>query len=409
MDGRYSVMTDHNKNNGVSRRGFMGAAAFSMLAARTAFGADANTKIKAGVIGLGGRGRMIAQMVQNHGGYQITAVADYFPKVAQDIGTWLSVSRENCFSGLHGYKGLLDSGVEAVFLETPPYCFPEHVEASVAAGCHVYMAKPVACDVPGTLKVLEAGKKAGANKKVFLVDFQTRTDALYIEGIKRLHRGDIGNIGLLSSVYTDEAFADPPLTETVERRLQHLTWVNDIALGGGYLVNAGIHAVDVALWMTQDTPVNAMGSSRIVRKDPHGDSRDVYSLTYQFKDGLVLNHRGEHLKNEHGFVCDCTAFGQHGYMETGYTGHVQVYGGKEPYEGGKVEDLYQQGAIRNIDAFHKNITAGVYDNPTLEPSINSNLAVILGREAAARNSMLTWEELLKENKPVKADLTGLTL
>ena len=101
----------------------MGAAAFSVMAARTALGTDANSKIKAGIIGLGGRGRMIAQMVQNHGGYQITAAADYFPKVAQDIGTWLSVPKENCFSGLHGYKGLLDSGVEAVFLETPALLF----------------------------------------------------------------------------------------------------------------------------------------------------------------------------------------------------------------------------------------------------------------------------------------------
>lgn len=397
------------KNITLSRRGFMGTAAFSVMATHTALGTDANTKIKAGIIGLGGRGRMIAQMVQNHGGYEITAVADYFPKVSQDVGTWLSVPKANCFSGLHGYKGLLESGVEAVFLETPPYCFPEHASAAVKKGCHVYMAKPVACDVPGTLSVLEAGKNAGANNKVFLVDFQTRTDPFYIEGINRIRRGDIGKIGLLSSIYTDESFADPPLTDNVESRLQHLIWVNDIGLGGGYLVNAGIHAIDVALWMAKDIPIIASGASATVRENPHGDSNDVYSLTYQFKNGLLLNHRGEHLKNEHGFVCDCTAFGQTGYLETGYAGHVKLYGGKEPWEGGQVVDLYPQGAIRNIDTFHKNIVNGVYDNPTLEPSINANLTVILGRDAALGNSSLTWEEMLKENKRIEPDLTGLTV
>ncbi len=402
-------MTVNAEKQGVSRRGFLGAAtAFSIMATRTALGSEANSKVTAGVVGLGGRGRMIAQMVQNHGGYQITGVADYFPKVSKNVGQWLSVSQDRCFSGLLGYQRLLDAGVDAMFLETPPYCFPEHAKASVEKGCHVYMAKPVACDVPGTKTVLAAGEKARDIGKVFLVDFQTRTDPFYIEGIRRLHRGDIGKVGLLSSIYTDEAFPDPPLGDTVEDRLQHLTWVNDIALGGGYLVNAGIHAVDVALWMAQDTPESAMGSARVVRQDPHGDANDVYSLTYQFKDGLILNHRGEHLKNEHGFVCDCTAFGQTGYLETGYAGHVKLHGGKEPYEGGQVVDLYPQGALRNIAAFHRDIVGGVYDNATLEPSINANLAVILGREAAAKNGTMTWEALMQENRRIEADLTGLT-
>ncbi|MBN1341060.1 MAG: hypothetical protein JXQ73_00165 [Phycisphaerae bacterium] len=55
------------------------------------------------------------------------------------------------FSGLSGYKKLIESGVEAVALETPPYSFPEHTRAAVEAKLHVYMAKPVALDVSGCL------------------------------------------------------------------------------------------------------------------------------------------------------------------------------------------------------------------------------------------------------------------
>jgi hypothetical protein len=73
-----------------------------------------------------------------------------------------------------------------------------------------------------------------------------------------------------------------------------------------------------------------------------------------------------------------------------------------------VVDLYPQGAIRNIAAFHRDIVGGVYDNVTLEPSINANLAVILGREAAARNGAMTWDALMQENRRIEADLTGLT-
>ena len=394
----------------ITRRGFMGgvagAAAAQMVRTAVAQTADIGTKIKAGVIGLGGRGNMIAQLVEAHGGYQLTAVADYFPKVAEEAGRQFSIPEKNRFSGLMGYRRLLESGVEAVFLETPPYCFPDHVEAAVEAGVHVYLAKPVACDVPGCLRVAEAAKRAKDAGRCFLIDFQTRTDPFFIEGVDRVRRGEIGPLGLVSSLYTDESFSDPPLTDTVESRLQHLIWVNDDGLGGGYLVNAGIHAVDVALWLAGGVPVSAVGGSRVARSDPHGDSHDVYSVTYEFADGLIVNHRGEHLRNKFDFHCDCVAHGRDGYLECGYSNSVALHG-KQDWPGGKVEDLYVAGARRNIASFHTAVVNKDASNPTVEPSINANLAVMLGREACLRRSRVTWDEMIKESRRIEPDLRGL--
>ncbi len=398
-------------DNGFTRRGFLGGvtglAAFNMMRNSVAQGTEANSKIEVGMVGLGGRGNMIAQFVEEHGGFEITAVADYFPEVAEAAGERFGVPKERRFSGLMGYKRLLESKVEAVFLETPPYCFPEHTAAAVEAGCHVYMAKPVACDVPGCLQVQEAAKKAKAKDRVFLIDFQTRTDPFYIEGIDRVHKGEIGKIGMLSSLYTDESFSDPPLTENVESRLQHLIWVNDNGLGGGYLVNAGIHAIDVALWLAGDKPVSATGASRIARNEPHGDTHDVYSLTYTFADGLILNHRGEHLKNRFEFHADCTAHCQDGYLETGYSGKVVMPGRNKQWEGGDVKDLYAAGAKRNIATFHECVVGRKYENTTVEPSINAALAAILGREAATRQTKVTWDEMIAENRRLEPNLEGL--
>ncbi len=398
---------------GFTRRRFLGGtaglAAFSVMRAATARGTDANSKVEVGVIGLGGRGDMIAQFIEEHGGYKITAIADYFPEVADAAGERHAVPKERRFSGLMGYKRLLESRVDAVFLETPPYCFPEHTATAVEAGCHVYMAKPVACDAPGCLEVRESAKKAQAKDRVFLIDFQTRTDPLYIEGIARVHKGEIGKIGMLSSLYTDESFSDPPLTANVESRLQHLIWVNDDALGGGYLVNAGIHAIDVALWLAGGTPVSATGASRIARNDPHGDTHDVYSLTYEFADGLILNHRGEHLRNRFEFHADCTAHCQDGYLETGYSGKVAMPGRNTSWEGGGVKELYQVGAKRNIATFHDNIVGRKYENPTVEPSINAALAAILGREAGLRRTKVTWNEMIAEKRRLTPNLDGLKM
>ncbi len=403
---------NEQKNKRMTRRSFisgLGAAAvsFTIVKPGSVNGTAANSRIEAGCIGLGSRGKMIAGMLEKHGGYQITAVADYFTNVADTAGEQLKVSKERRFSGLSAYQKLIDSKVDAVFLETPPYCFPEHVEAAVKAGCHVYIAKPLACDVPGCLKIARMAQKTKANKKVFLVDFQTRTDPFYIEGIKRVQEGVIGKLGLLSSEYNDESFSDPPKTANIESRLQHLIWVNDNELGGSYLVNAGIHAIDVALWIAGQRPISAAGSSRIVRRQPHGDSHDVYSVTFEFADGLILNHRGEHLKNRFEFRCDCFAQGRDGYLETGYTGRVRILGNRGGYRGGEVVNLYTSGAERNIDTFHKSVSKGIFDNPTVEPSVNATLTTILGREAAERNTKLTWDEVIRENKKLEADFTGL--
>lgn len=397
----------------VSRRAFVaGAAAAATVAIvkpGAVRGAESNSRVTVGCVGLGGRGLWLARMVAGHAGYRITAVADYFPKTADRAGEQLKVAKERRFSGLGGYKKLIDSKVDAVFLETPPWFFPLHAERAVAAGCHVYMAKPVAVDVPGCLAIARCGAKSTANKRVFLVDFQTRTDPFFIEAIRRAHAGALGKIGMLSSFYTDESFSDPPKTKTIAPRLRGLIWVNDVDLGGGYLVNAGIHAVDVGLWIAGKTPVSAIGAARRGRPNPHGDSNDLYSITYEFDGGLIMNHRGEHIRNRHGFSCGCDAYGQGAYLASDYTGKSKtwIYGGKMQYPGGEAKGLYGAGAQRNIETFHKNITGAVYDNVTVTPSVNSTLATILGREAGRKAARITWAEMIKANRTIGLDLTGL--
>jgi predicted dehydrogenase len=399
---------------GLGRRSFLAgaagaAAAFTILKPAAVRGTQANSKVELGVVGLGGRGNWIAQLFAQHGGYKITAVADYFPQVAEAAGQGLGVGKARCFSGLLGYKRLIEAKVDAVALETPPWVFGEHAAAAVGAGCHVYMAKPVACDVPGCLVVAEAGKKATEKKKVFLVDFQVRTDPFWIEAVKRVREGAIEKIAMICSHYHDESFPDPPKTKTVESRLRHLIWVNDVDLGASYLVNAGIHAVDAALWLAGDQPpVSATGCSRRMRKDPNGDSHDTYSVTYEFADGTLLAHRGEHIRNVNGFACGCAAYGQVGFMEGNYEGKTYLRGGARPYRGGDVNGLYGEGAKRNIALFHKNVTEGVCGNPTVATSVNSTLTTILGRQAGLANAKVAWDEMMKAKARVEVDVTGLT-
>ncbi len=384
-----------------------GAAGFTVMAASAVKTYAANERIRVGFVGLGGRGTIIANMISELAEYQLVALCDYFDSIVQTKGKQYNVSSDKCFDGLSGYKKVIDCDVDAVFLETPPCFFPEQVAASVNAGKHVYFAKPVACDVPGTMSILASGKKATKNKQVFLVDFQVPTDALNIEVVNHVHDGKIGSVSQINSIYCDQGFNAPPKTDTIASRLTKLIWVNDTNLGGGMLVNSGIHAVDAALWTADSKPVWAMGTSRQGMKR-HGDTHDTYSITYMMENGIIVNHRGEHMNNMQGFNCRNIIWGDKGYAELGYMGRAWVRANSFTYKGGDVDaKLYRNGISYNLDKFARCIKEGNYENDTLQRSVESNLTVILGRQACLRNDKLTREELIKENKKLDFDTTGL--
>jgi hypothetical protein len=73
----------------------------------------------------------------------------------------------------------------------------------------------------------------------------------------------------------------------------------------------------------------------------------------------------------------------------------------------RVDNLYTTGAQVNIKEFYECITQGKFDNPTVAPSVRSNLTAVLGREAAYRKTEVTLAQLIKEGKKLEPDLKGV--
>jgi myo-inositol 2-dehydrogenase / D-chiro-inositol 1-dehydrogenase len=63
--------------------------------------------------------------------------------------------------------------------------------------------------------------------------------------------------------------------------------------------------------------------------------------------------------------------------------------------------------VANMKAFFKSIQEGDFANPTVAPSVRSNLTCVLGREAAYKNALVTFADLLKENKKLDGKLEGV--
>lgn len=363
-------------------------------------------KLKLGLIGCGGRGTWLAKLFQKHGGFELHATADYFPESATLAGDALGVDKARRFSGLNAYQRLLESGVEAVAVVNIPRFHAEHARAAIAAGCHVYAAKPVAIDVPGALVVQATGKLATEKKLVHFVDYQMPTDPMNQEVVKRIHAGALGRLMHVDSQGFSGVWPDPA-DRTPENLLRRGNWLTAIPLSGDFIVEYSIHTIDAVLWAVGSRPVKAIGRTRRCRANAHGEGRDLYLVTYEFADGLVWTHRCQALNNVQDNHIRAEISGELAHAMIPYAGRAFLRGGPNQFGGGPVTSLYDQGAIRNIGTFYQQVLAGDCSNPTVQQAVNDALTGILGREAAARATELTMDDLIKENRALEFDGTAL--
>lgn len=365
--------------------------------------AEPDGKISLGMIGCGGRGTWIANLFLKSGKYRFAACADYFSDRADAFGDKFGIEPKRRFTTLSAYRRLLDEKLDAVVIESPPYFHPEQAAAAVDAGKHVFLSKPVAVDVPGSLAIAAAGQKATANGLLFLVDFQTRADDIFREAVHRVHQGAIGKLVSGDAHYPWAGNVHDQPATTPEERLRF--WYQTPALCGDVIVEQDIHTLDVATWFAGADPRSAMGTGgRAIRQ--HGKTWDHFSVIYQFPDDFVLSFTSQKAVPGARDEIRCRVFGTEGMADTDYVGSVSIQG-KNPFAGGKMANLYTSGAQRNIEDFHRFIAERKFDNPTVAPSVRSNLTCILGRTAAYRGGLVTWQEMMSAAEPLVPDLVGL--
>ncbi|MBW8016277.1 MAG: Gfo/Idh/MocA family oxidoreductase [Planctomycetes bacterium] len=405
----------------IDRRTFLtgaGAAAMAFTIAKPeiAKGYKANEKISLGLIGCGGRGGWIAKLFKENGGYDVTACADYFQDRVDVVGKDLNIAAGKRYTGLNCYKKLIEQDIDAVAIISPPYFHPVQAEAAVDAGKHVYVAKPIAVDVPGCNSIEESSAKAAGKKRCFLVDFQTRVDQYYIEAVKRVHAGALGEMSFGEGVFHGGSpwgrvwpiLAKDPLNS--ENRLR--AWGLDKVLSGDIITQQSIHTLDVMSWIMNEEPLSAVGTGGRTLNPDVGDIWDHFVLTYQYANNVGIAFSAHQIK---GFGTQPNGirnrmFGSKGVLETKYNGQIRILGsGGNSYKGGLSTSIYKVGAAANIAGFQKSIVKGDYTNPTVAPSVRSTLVSILGRKAAYQGRKVTWSELLRDNTVLDPKLDTKTL
>ena len=414
MKNESSKTSAEEGRSGLNRRGFLAGAgsaamAFSIMKPGLARGSQVSSKISLGSIGCGSRGTWIADLFRKHGGYEITAAHDYFPDRVNAFGDKYNVPAARRFTGLKGFQRMLDAKVDAVAIESPPYFHHEQAAAAVEAGVHVYLAKPMAVDVPGCHSIEASARKAGEKKLAFLIDFQTRTDPFYQEAIRRVQKE--GNIGRIVSGEASYLAGSPwpkmiPDLEVnpqdPERRLR--AWGLSRALSGDIITEQNIHSIDVMTWVLDQHPVKALGTGGLNSRTA-GDIWDHFSVIFWFPEDVIVTFYSKQY-GEGADDISVQMYGTEGAIDTHYAGDVSIKG-RVNYAGGRDGMLYTTGAVRNIATFYDQVSSGRFDYSTVAPSVRSNLTTILGRTAAYKLAEFTWDELMRSEEVLDPHLMGL--
>lgn len=296
------MTSPHKSTNGSTRRDFLAKSATATVltgvATSTVHAASSEETIRVGLVGCGGRGLGAAvNIMKADPSVRITAMADLFqPSIDRGVRALknkapkqFQVEPDHMFVGFDSYKQLLTTDIDIVLLASPPHYRPDHMEASVGAGKHIFCEKPVAVDPVGVRRV-EASSKLAAEKGLNLVSgLCWRYDQGMQETVKRIHDGAIGKIVSTQADYlTNSLWTKTKTPEMSEMEYQCFNWYNYTWLSGDHIVEQFIHSLDKSIWLRGDEPpVRAYGmGGRLMRKPVlNGDIYDHFSVTYEWADG----------------------------------------------------------------------------------------------------------------------------
>ena len=303
-------------------------------------GTTANSAVRVGLLGCGGRGTEDATNLLDTGGARIVALADLFQDQLdaahahfdeiQGAKGFSAIDSSQLFVGPDAYRQIASSKeVDAVVIATPPYFHPQHLEALVAGRKHVYLEKPVAVDVPGALRVIEIGKRAEGQVSLD-VGFQIRDCPPFVELVRRIHAGALGKIVCGEAHYFAGYIDRPawPTASATERRLRN--WIYDRELSGDIIVEQNIHVIDICNWILNTHPLKAFAAGGRLGRPTDGDVYGNYNIVFQYPDGVDVTFSSTQFSQGSWDVTE-RFFGTRGTSQSPYTGPFGIWG-EEPWQ-----------------------------------------------------------------------------
>ncbi|MBW7996474.1 MAG: Gfo/Idh/MocA family oxidoreductase [Candidatus Glassbacteria bacterium] len=409
-------MSNHQEENNSTRREFIKKT--SVLAAGSAMagfsivrnlGAAAGDPLRVGLVGCGGRGTGAADnILSGAANVHLVALADLYEDRLQkclknlndpdrEAGALkgVEVTGDRCFVGFDAYKQLLDCDLDLVLLATPPGFRPIHFASCVDAGKHVFAEKPVAVDATGVRQFIETGELARQKGLAVMAGTQRRHDPAFIECVKRVQDGQIGelmsvrcyyNTGFLWKYERQAGWSD---MEWQTRNWYYFAW-----LSGDHIVEQHIHDLDNVNWVLDALPEKALGvGGRTVRtQELFGNIYDHFAIDYTYPGGLHVMSMSRQWGNTDRKV-SVEVRGTKGTAIMEQDGRIFITG----------ENAWRY-RTRRIDSRKQeqtDLVAAIRSGQTVNDAhsiAQSTLTAIMGREAAYSGETVDWQRALESKQ-----------
>ncbi|MCC7499195.1 MAG: Gfo/Idh/MocA family oxidoreductase [Bryobacterales bacterium] len=366
-----------------SRRTLLGAGAtgvFSIVGAQAVRGSEANSKVSVALIGAGNRGSYDAGIVHRDPRAHITALCDKFDDRLESSAQKIGVANPKTYKDFEKVLGAGD--IDAVIIATPPFEHPRMLAAAVDARKHVYCEKPMGVDYEGAKTIIAAGRRADP-RKCISVGFQQRYGPVYLEALKRLRNGEIGDISTARAAWIDK---DPFQRKQYDPAVEKLrNWFCYRDYSGDIIVEQDCHNLDVLHWFLDALPVRAIGyGGRKVRTTM--DILDHLTVVYEWPNGIHVNFEANQLTPR--------GFSRIGEEFTGTKGTLLTSRKRMQHikSVDSIDTIDSQRDITN-DALETFIERIVTANPenVAERSALSTMIGFLGREAIYTGREITWK------------------
>lgn len=406
----------------VTRRNFMQRSAGT--AAATAAGlqivrpqalrGDNHEKLSIGIVGCGGRGtRGVAEAIRGNPNYELHVMGDLFEDQLErslrrlrdsdefpaEVKQQIKVAPENRYLGYDAYKKVVDSGVDVVFLHTPPGWRPLHLEYAINANKHVFAEKPLATDMMGAQKVIRLAKESEQKKLTVMIGAQRRSQKEYVESVQRIQDGEIGDV-----VATYANWISGPVIKGADfqERLdqdslawQQRAWYSHVWICGDQIVEQHLHNIDVINWVLGDThPVSVVASGGAVwrpREKLYGNIYDHVYADFEYANGVRMSsHCRQYPERKVRRVNE---------LVVGTRGRSTVRDLGTPSQ----TSPYVQ---EHIDMIKSINGSGPYKNQALAVAY-STMTAIMGRESAYAGIEVTWDMAMNSKQNLIPDNPSL--
>jgi predicted dehydrogenase len=372
--------------------------------------------LKVGLIGCGGRGRGAARnILEAAPGIELHSLGDLFPEPldaafqqltkeplegrASELGNQVKITRERCFVGFDAYQKVIDTGVDIVLMATPPNFRPIHLAAAVDASVHSFIEKPVAVDPVGVRDVIATSELAKEKNLSVVAGTQRRHSNLCLEMIKRIHRGDIGEISGGQTYFLihntpwlgKHRRERQPAWSDMEWQCRCWYWFN--WLSGDHIVEQFVHSLDFMNWALGSNPVSCLGvGGREVRKGlDYGNIFDHFAIEYEYPGDIRISAMCRQIDTCTNRIAD-RVVGTQGIADLDGTSATIKGGSPFKFEGPENQSQVQE----HTDMIH-GIRSGLPLNHGKRIA-ESSLTAIMGRMSAYTGLEVKWDWVLNESK-----------